>query len=326
MLQIYYHASHEQFSPSALRSYACAAERAGFDGVFTSDHLQPWSTAQGHSGFCWSWLGAALQATSTIPFATITPPIGLRYHPLVIAQAVATLADLFGERFRWFAVGSGEALNEAVLGRGWPDKERRNQMVQESAEVMRQLFRGDRVTHEGEIRVDDARLWCRPKEPPRIYGAAITEETAHWMGPWTDGLLTAGIDPGKVEAVVRAYRSNGGAGKPVALKVDLSWHEQEGVALREALQQWACTTVDERLQSELRTPEEFEKHSRTRTAEEMRAYVQIASGVQEHGERLAALAASGIDVLDLHNVATTQLDFISAFGPLLDALRKGFHK
>jgi probable non-F420 flavinoid oxidoreductase len=322
MLRIYYHASHEQFPPTELLSLAQAAESAGFDGVFSSDHVQPWSSTQGHSAFAWTWLGAALQATSRIPFALITTPLGLRYHPLLVAQAVGTLVNLYGDRFGWFAVGSGEALNEAAFGAGWPEKHDRNRRLRESVEIMRRLLRGERVTHSGEIEVEDGRLWCVPAKAPAIHGAALSEETANWMGSWTDGLLTAGIEPAKVAPIVKAYRSGGGEGKPVAVKVDLSWHESESQALKQAHEQWACNAVGPELTEELKTPEEFERHAASVSPKDIRECVQVGASLEEHGERLAALAAAGVDVLDLHNVGTNHTAFIKAFAPLLDELRK----
>jgi coenzyme F420-dependent glucose-6-phosphate dehydrogenase len=120
MTLIGYHASHEQFAPSELLTYVQAAETAGFGAVMSSDHLTPWSERQGHSGFTWAWLGAALQATRTLPFGLITVPSGWRYHPVITAQAAATIAELFPKRFPWMAVGSGQALNEHVTGERWP--------------------------------------------------------------------------------------------------------------------------------------------------------------------------------------------------------------
>jgi G6PDH family F420-dependent oxidoreductase len=118
-----YHASHEQFAPSALVHHARLAEQAGFTAVSSSEHLQPWSLRQGQSGFAWAWLGTAMQATS-LPFSAVCAP-GRRYHPMIIAQAAATLAELFHGRFR-LALGSGEALNERVLGGTWPPKAERH--------------------------------------------------------------------------------------------------------------------------------------------------------------------------------------------------------
>src|SRR5687767_12187820 len=140
-----FHASHEQFSPSALLRLAAAAEAAGFDSVFSSDHLQPWSPSQGESGFTWSWLGAALQATKALTFSAITVPIGLRYHPALLAQAIATLGEMFPGRLPWIALGSGEAVNEHLFGLGWPEKPERDRRLKEALGIVRELLEGRSV-------------------------------------------------------------------------------------------------------------------------------------------------------------------------------------
>ncbi len=154
-----FHASHEQLPPSGLLAAVQAAEAAGFQAAMCSDHLAPWSERQGHSGHAWSWLGAAMQATS-LPFGVVTAP-GQRYHPAIIAQAIATLGELFPGRF-WAALGSGEALNEHVTGDRWPAKADRDARLLECVEVIRALLRGEEVTHDGLVRVDRARLWSLP--------------------------------------------------------------------------------------------------------------------------------------------------------------------
>ena len=121
--RIGFHASHEQFPPSELLALARAAERAGFDCGMSSDHFRPWGAAQGHSGFAWSWLGAAM-ASTRMPFGVISAP-GYRYHPAILAQGAATLAEMFPGRF-WLALGSGQRLNEDITGLAWPEKAERN--------------------------------------------------------------------------------------------------------------------------------------------------------------------------------------------------------
>src|SRR5690606_4441368 len=145
-MKISYHASHEQYPPSELLEYVRLAEDAGFEGVLSSDHFLPWLEENGHSGFSFSWLGAAMQATR-IPFGMVCAP-GDRYHPAIVAQAAATLAEMFPGRF-WMALGSGEALNEHVTGAPWPSKEVRRSRLKECVQVMRSLFRGETVTHQG---------------------------------------------------------------------------------------------------------------------------------------------------------------------------------
>ncbi len=141
-----FHASHEQLPPSRLIAAVKTAEEAGFTAAMCSDHLAPWSERQGHSGHAWSWLGAAMEATS-LPFGVVTAP-GQRSHPAVTAQAIATLGELFPGRF-WAALGSGEALNEHVTGEPWPSKPDRDARLLECVEVIRALLRGEEVTHDG---------------------------------------------------------------------------------------------------------------------------------------------------------------------------------
>src|SRR5687767_11537367 len=140
-----YHASHEQFSPRDLLQFVCAAEQSGFDAAFSSDHLQPWGAIQGHSANLWSWLGAAMQATSRLQFGAITVPGGWRYHPVVTAHALGTLTQMYPDRLPWIALGSGEAINERTVGLGWPDKDERDARLAEAASIIRRLLAGETV-------------------------------------------------------------------------------------------------------------------------------------------------------------------------------------
>src|SRR5215218_4525612 len=165
------HCSHEQIPPSRLLRYLREAESAGFRAAMSSDHFSPWSERQGESGFAWSWLGAALEAT-TLPFGVVNAP-GQRYHPAIIAQAVATLGELYPGRF-WVALGSGEASNEHITADPWPSKDRRNARLRECVDIMRALLAGQEVSHHGLVRVDRARLWTLPADPPPLLAAAVT--------------------------------------------------------------------------------------------------------------------------------------------------------
>ena len=137
MTDVGYHASHEQFAPSELLEYVRLAEECGFDHCLASDHFHPWSERQSESGFVWSWLGSAMEATS-MTFGTVNAP-GYRYHPAIVAQAAATLREMYPDRF-WLSVGSGQLLNEGVVGTDWPVKDERNARLEECAEVMRRLW------------------------------------------------------------------------------------------------------------------------------------------------------------------------------------------
>ena len=210
------HCSHEQIPPSRLLRSIEHAEQAGFDGGMSSDHFAPWSERQGDSGFAWSFLGAALARTS-LPFGIVNAP-GQRYHPAIIAQAAATLCEMFPERL-WIALGSGEASNEHITGGGWPRKEIRNARLRECADIMRALFAGEEVSHDGHVVVDRAKLWTRPETPPPLLCAAVSEATARWAGEWADGLATVNAP---VETLERLLDAFGREGRRV-LQVHVSW-------------------------------------------------------------------------------------------------------
>jgi coenzyme F420-dependent glucose-6-phosphate dehydrogenase len=206
-----YHASHEQIPPSSLLEAVRQAEAAGFGAAMCSDHIAPWGEEQGESGHAWSWLGAALEATS-LPFGVVTAPVQ-RYHPAVSAQAIATLAEMFPERF-WAALGSGEAINEHVTGEQWPRKEVRDARLLEAVEIIKELLAGEEVSSDGHIRVDRARVWSLPDTPPPLVGAAVSEQTARTVGGWADGLITVHQSVGKLRRVLEAFEEGGGSGKP----------------------------------------------------------------------------------------------------------------
>src|SRR5688572_30493939 len=200
-----FHASHEQFTPSRLLRLAQLAQQAGFQAGMCSDHFNPWGERQGQSGFAWSWLGAALQAVPAWTFGMVNAP-GQRYHPAILAQAAATLGEMFPGRL-WCAFGSGQYLNEHITGQPWPTKAERNERLRESVEVMRRLWRGETVTHRGRwFAVEEAKLYTRPADPPRVYGAALTEETARFVGSWADGLITVHAAPENLRKIVAAFR------------------------------------------------------------------------------------------------------------------------
>jgi probable non-F420 flavinoid oxidoreductase len=220
MPRIGWHASHEQIPPSRLLEDVRLAEQAGFEVAMSSGHFSPWSERQGESGFAWSWLGAAMAATE-LPFRVVNAP-GQRYHPAIVAQAMATLAEMFPGRL-WVCLGSGEASNEHITGARWPPKDVRNARLRECVDVIRALLRGEEVTHDGLVHVDRARLWTLPADPPPLVGATVSPETARWVGGWADGLATIHQPREALERVVSAFREGGGEGKPTVLQVHVSW-------------------------------------------------------------------------------------------------------
>ncbi len=319
MAKFGYHASHEQFKPSALLEYAQAAEKAGFNAGLSSDHFYPWSDRQGESGYAWSWLGAALQATS-LSFGVVCAP-GQRYHPAIIAQAAATLAEMFPNRF-WVALGSGQALNEQITGEGWPAKAERNERLRECVDVIRALWAGETVTHYGLVQVEEAKLYTRPEVPPRIIGAAITPATAEWVGGWADGLITISHPYDKLREVVEAFRQGGGEGKPMYLKVQLSYAQDEEQALQGAYDQWRTNIFKSLVLSDLRLPKQFDAAAEFVKPEDMYEYVRISAEPEQHIEWLQKDLELGFSELYLHNVNREQQGFIEAFGEkVLPALK-----
>jgi coenzyme F420-dependent glucose-6-phosphate dehydrogenase len=311
MVKVGYHASHEQFAPRELLEYVQLAERAGFSVAMCSDHYYPWSDRQGQSGFAWSWLGAALQAT-TLPFGVVSTP-GWRYHPAVLAQAGATLAQMYPGRF-WVALGSGEALNEHITGQRWPAKAERNQQLHESVTVIRALWAGETVSHQGLVRVEEARLYTQPDSPPPIIGAALTPETARWLGSWADGLITVNKPREELQQIVGAFRDGGGDGKPIYLQVHLSYARSEDEAYANAHDQWRTNAMPSAVLAELRLPAQFDAATAHIRPTDLVPSLRISNDVQRHLAWLQDDVEQGFSQLYLHNVGRNQREFIDVFG------------
>ncbi|MDQ1089737.1 MULTISPECIES: TIGR03885 family FMN-dependent LLM class oxidoreductase [unclassified Siphonobacter] len=311
MLKIGYHSSHEQFKPSLLLKLVQQAQQAGFTAGSCSDHFNPWTTRQGESGFAWSWLAAALQATS-LDFGVVNAP-GQRYHPAIIAQAAATLAEMFPERF-WIAVGSGQALNEHITGDQWPRKEDRNQRLKECVDIIRALWAGETVTHKGLVTVDEAKLYTRPVVNPLIVGAAITPQTAQWVGGWADALITVSQPMDDLKKVVNAFRRGGGENKPMFLKVQLSYARSQQEAQQMAHEQWKSNVLPNSVLTELRNPSQFDDLGDQVNPAVIDKMIHISADPAQHVAWLQQYVEMGFERLMLHNVNTEQELFINAFG------------
>jgi probable non-F420 flavinoid oxidoreductase len=304
------HASHEQIHPSELLAAVRRAEEAGFTAAMCSDHFSPWSERQGQSGYAWSWLGAALQATE-LPFGVVTAP-GQRYHPAITAQAIGTLAAMYPGRF-WAALGTGEASNEHITGDGWPRKDIRTRRLEECIEVIRALLNGEEVNHDGLVRVDRARLWTLPSEAPLLVGAAVSPETARWCASWADGLITVNAAPDRLREVADAYRDAGGRGK-LHLQVHLSWAQTQEDARRIAHDQWRTNVFRPPVCWDLEQPEHFDVVAENVTTEQVEAVVNISDNLKWHAERLHDYAELGFEEIYLHHVGQDLTPFIDAFG------------
>ena len=320
MAQIGYHASHEQFSPSDLLKWVVMAEEAGFEAINSSDHFHPWGESQGQSGFSFAWLGAAMQATK-LPFGMVCAP-GQRYHPAIVAQAIGTLAQMFPGRFS-ASLGSGEALNENITGERWITKEERNGRLQESVSVIKRLLEGEFVTHRGRVVVQEAKLYTRPEIQPLLLGAAVTKKTAAWMGGWTDGLVTVSRPVSELREVIEAYRTNGGEGKPIHLKVQLSYDQTEEKAVDGAYEQWRNNVLPSDILDDLWQVSQFDAAGSLVKKEDMKDMVLISSDIDQFAQWINEYIDLGFDRIILHNVNREQEGFIRDFGEkLLPKLRK----
>lgn len=307
------HASHEQVHPRALLDAVVTAERAGFGAAMSSDHFSPWSARQGHSGYAWSWLGAALASTD-LPFGVVTAP-GQRYHPAITAQAIATLTAMFPGRF-WAALGTGEASNEHITGGGWPRKDLRTARLRECVDVIRALLAGEEVTHEGLVTVDRARLWTLPDEPPPLVGAAVSVETARWCAGWADGLITVNAPLDHLRRVIDAYRSAGGRGR-LCLQVHMSWAPDPDEAARIAHDQWRSNVFAPPVCWDLELTEHFDEVSRFVTPEQVASVVNVSADLSQHADWLRAYAELGFDEIYLHHVAQDNRPFLAVAGEKL---------
>jgi coenzyme F420-dependent glucose-6-phosphate dehydrogenase len=306
-----YHNSHEQFSPADLLRYTVQAEQAGFNAAFCSDHIAPWSEAQGESGFNWSWLGAAMQATS-LPFGSFNAP-GYRYHPAIIAQAIATLNMMFPERL-FVAFGSGEALNEHITGGRWPLKAERNERLKHNAEIIRALLAGETVSDDRYVTVHDAKIWSLPETMPTLFGGALSEETARHIGSWADGMITVNAEPEKIKALIAAFREVAGDDAPVYIQSHVSWANTDEEARANAFDQWRPNVLAGDLGADLWSVQHFDAAAAYVRPEDLDGSVRISSDPGKHREWIHQDLELGVQGVFLHNVGRNQEAFIEAFG------------
>jgi coenzyme F420-dependent glucose-6-phosphate dehydrogenase len=311
MLELGYHVSHEQFSPSSLLQYVQKAEQAGFQFALSSDHFYPWNNAQGHSGYAWSWLGAAM-ATTSLPMGVVTCPYH-RYHPAIIAQAVGTLLEMFPERF-WVAVGSGQMLNESIVGKPWPQKSERNQALKDSIEVMRKLWDGEEVNYEGLFKVQDAKLYTKPAKKPLVFGAALTPKTAKFLASWADGVITVNKPLEELKEFVKTWKENGGADKPMALKMEVSYHEDIKKAKEMAFEQWKTNIFESDLLTQLKNPSQFEQAAKYVRPDDLDEHVLIGNEPQFFVDQIEAYKELGFSKISIHNINKEQEPFMDFFG------------
>ena len=305
MTAIGYALSSEEHGPRDLVANARAAEEAGFSFALISDHFHPWIERHPHSPFVWGVLGAIAQATDALVVGTgVTCPT-FRTHPAIIAQAAATAADLMPRRF-FLGVGTGENLNEHILGQGWPEWEVRAEMLEEAVAVIRDLWRGKVTSHHGRhYTVQNARLFTLPQELPRIHVAAGGERMAKVAGRIGDGFV--GTSPDK--EVLDAYRKAGGAG-PRFGQVTMCWATSERAARRIAYEWWPTAALHGEVTQELPDPAQFTDLVKGVTEDQVAEAITCGPDADTHLERIQEYIDAGYDHVYLHQVGPDQDGFL----------------
>ena len=303
MTRYFHFCAHEQFPPDDLLRQAVEAEDAGFDGIGCSDHLQPW-WEPGESGHAWVWLGAAGQATKRVAFGTGVTPPGPRYHPVLIAQAWATLETMFPGR-PYLGFGSGESLNESPLGADWPPVGKQIERMEEALELIHRLFDGERIDHHGaHFQTKQAYLHTNPGRCPPIYVSAFGPKAAAVAGRWGDGVWTL-ADPDSAPEVIDAYRSAADdAGKEpgeILLQVGMSWAQDDDAAL-EGARVWKGAQPDEYYKDDWHDPQKMYEHGEESVSDDdLKEGFIVSSDPEEHAERIREVEEMGATIVVVMN-------------------------
>jgi len=308
-MEIGYFLSSEEHGPKDLIEQAVRAEAAGWNELLISDHYHPWIDAQGHSPFVWGVIGAIATATSSATITTgVTAPT-VRIHPAVLAQASATASLLLDGRFR-FGVGSGENLNEHILGDGWPDTDTRLDMLAEAVEVIRELWQGRQVSHEGKhYTVRNARIYDPPIDAPPVVVSGFGTKAAQLAGQIGDGFICVQPSTELREAFVAA----GGAGKPTFNGVKVCYAEDEEAAVKLAYETWPNDAVPGELAQELPTPAHFEQACELVTPDHIRNSVACGNDPERFVEVIKQFDDAGYDHLFIQQIGPDQAGFLDFF-------------
>lgn len=307
MAKFGYFLSSEEHPGSALVRAAAQAEQAGFEALWISDHFHPWLDEQGESPFVWAVLGGIAAVTTQVKVTTAVTCPTVRIHPAVIAQAAATTAELFGTmpdgggRFA-LGVGSGEALNEHILGDHWPTPEVRLAMLEEAVEIIRELWKGEMVDHDGEhYVVENARIYTLPSYPPQILVSGFGPKAIEVAARIGDGFVTT--SPSSED--IAAYRRHGGKGITQA-GVKVCWHEDKQQAAKIAHQTWRNSFVPGQLAQELATPTLFDQASQLVTEDMVAEKVACGADPDDHLEAIQAYVDAGFDEIYISQMGPDQ--------------------
>lgn len=312
----------EHIGPREAVELAAHAEALGFSGTMVADHFQPWTPEQGESSFVWSVLAGIGEHTVGDLGPGVTTP-AFRWHPAVVAQASATTAAMYPGR-HWLGIGSGEALNEHIVGAYWPEAPDRINRMFEAVDLIRRLFQGslnDRdIRHSGTyFRMESTRLWTMPETPPDIMVAASGPVTAKRVGKSADGLITVGAPGGRVLHLLERFAQGAReAGKdpdcmPKAIQLHLSWAPTEAEAHQQALSRWPNGAMTFR-KSDIRSPFDFKQLARSIRPEDFEGHVMISSDLEKHRAYIQAHIDMGFNRIYLHDVGADRRRWVEVFG------------
>jgi coenzyme F420-dependent glucose-6-phosphate dehydrogenase len=305
MLEIGYALSSEEHPPNDLVRYARRAEDVGFTFALISDHYHPWIDRQGHSPLVWSVIGGIAQVTQRLVLGTgVTCPT-MRIHPAIIAQAAATSAAMMPGRF-FLGVGTGENLNEHILGDRWPPHDVRLEMLEEAVEIIRLLWEGGMQTYRGFYYVvENARIYTLPDQLPPILVAASGSRMAEAAGHIGDGMITTAPEVD----LLKQFDAGGGAGKPRYGQLTVCWAPDEATARRIAFEYWPTAAVQGELTQELPTPAHFEQAAMMVDEEEVAQAIVCGPDPERHVAGVKEFAEAGYDHVYIHQIGPDQEGF-----------------
>jgi coenzyme F420-dependent glucose-6-phosphate dehydrogenase len=318
--KIGYAAMLEQFGPQEVVGYTELAELHGFSGCMAADHYQPWVPQQGQAAFVWNVMTAVAERTTGDVGPGVTCP-SFRMHPAIVAQAAATLEHMYPGR-TWLGLGSGEALNEHIIGGYWPETPERIARMFEAIEIIGKLFgsRDKEVKHEGKFyKLESTRLWTMPAQPPPIFVATAGPVTARKTGMFADGLITVGAPEEKIEMIFEKCREGRReAGKDPATfrflgQLHLSWAETDEEALANAMTEWPNGGMKFPKQ-DIRSPHDFAQMAKLVRPEDFQGRMLISADPDEHRKAIQKFIDLGFDQVYLHNVGRNQAQWIEVFG------------
>ncbi len=307
-MRIGYFLSTEEYSPAELVAQAAAAEQAGFAGLWISDHFHPWNNEQGNSPFVWSVIGAISQVCDLPVTTAVTCPT-VRTHPAIIAQAAATSGEMLGGGFI-LGVGTGEALNEHILGDVWPSTDVRLEMLEEAVALIRELWTGEVVTTEGKhYKVDHARIYNLPETPPEIYISGFGPKATDLAGRIADGFINTSPD----DTLLKAFKeATGGKPAQAGAKVAFAPTREEGWGHAHRL--WPNAGLPGEMAQILPTPEHFEQATELVTEEMTQKSVVAGNDPADHLKQVTSYADAGYDELYIANMGPHFKEMIAFYG------------